>query len=356
MYEGRPRAVEFASQANQSPDFDLVMPTMLGLLEDLVPGTEIMNEFLVEFEKCTDPSYGDFFVYPSKAKTVRFAPRRWHQLALFVRNALLIRDPAMILSWHEIRAIFDRAVVAVTGCSVGNNAAHAIVRDIRPGQIKIADPKDYHLTNANRVHLTFEDFGRNKALVTAEQIHAVDPYIRVSPYSEGAHQGNLDDFLEGVTLLVEECDDIDTKITIREKARVLGIPVLMVTDLGSAAQLDVRRFDLDRSLPIAACGVSDEEIYSIQERCRKDPNRENFYDFVFAIVGKNHIYTPEFKVLAFKEEPPVFGGVPQLGSTAMMAGGMVAEAAARLMLGFDLPERMFINKFTGKVIFEGRRM
>lgn len=357
MYDGRPiRSDSNRLGIKNFRHVDLVPATMHGLLEDLVPGSAIMDEFLKEFEMSEDDSYGEFFSYPRLGHLVRFAPKRWHQLALLIRNALLIRDPSMILYWQEIRAVFEKAVIAVTGCSVGNNAAHALVRDMRPGLIKVADPKDYHLTNANRVHLTYADFGRNKALVTAEQIHSVDPYIKVKPYAEGVHEGNLDEFLGGVTLVVEECDDINMKIMMREKARLLGIPVLMVTDIGSAAQLDVRRFDLDQSLPIAACGVSDDEIYAIQKKCQADPNRENFYDFVFAIVGRNHIHAPEFKVLAMKEEPPVFGGVPQLGSTAMMAGGMVAEAAARLLLGFDLPERMFINKFTGKVIFEGRRM
>lgn len=333
--------------------FDLVPHTLYGLLDDLIPGSDFCNNLLVEFDKLSDESYGEFVFYGRKNHLVRFAPRLWHKLALVVRNSTLILDPNLQMSWGEVRSIFDNAVISVAGCSVGNSAIHSIVSDIRPNKIKIADSKDYHITNANRVRLTYEDFGRTKSLVTAEQIHALDPFMQIEVFTDGIHSQNIDDFVRGSSVIIEETDDLRMKIAIREKAREFGVPILMVTDIGSAVQLDVRRFDIKKELPLASCTQSDKDLYDALLRCEKDPNRKNFFDFVSAIIGGNDVYLPEYRQIIRREVEPLFAGVPQLGSTVAVAGGIVAETAARLLLGYKLPERLFVHKYIGKSFTEG---
>ena len=333
--------------------FDLVVPTLSGLLEDLIPGSELCNRLLLEIDKSEEKNYGEFFIYEREKHLVRFAPRFWHRLALLIRNSTLLLDLEMKLGWAEVREIFDRAVIAVAGCSVGNSAIHAAASDMRPAGLKIADSKEYHITNANRVRLTYQDFGRVKSIVTAEQIHAVDPFMPVEVFEEGIHSGNIDEFLTGVSVVIEEMDDLKMKVLIRERARKMRIPVLMVTDLGSAIQLDVRRFDVSPDLPLAACADSDKALYEALERSERDPSRKNFFDFVYAIVGRNDGSIPEYRSIINREEPQIFGGVPQLGSTGAVAGGVVAEAAARLLLGHKMSERLFIHKFYGISFEEG---
>ena len=352
MYTGAPVVVNEKDKEKLAivESFDLLMPTIYGLLDDLIPGSELMGEFLKEYESWL----GTLVYYPRKRHLVRFAPPRWHRLSLLVRNSWLLRDPEMKLSWQEIRIIFDKAMIAVAGCSVGNGIAHAIVQDLRPQGLKIADQKEYHINNANRVRLSYEDFGRNKAIVTAEQIHAVDPFIDIQVFSNGVHPGCLEDFLSGVSVLIEETDDPDVKIWMREKAREKGIPVVMVTDIGSAIQLDVCRFDLSRSLPIVPVVESDLEVYRTRDAFKKDlGNREKFYDFFDAVVGKLYLKSEEFRRLIKKENSAPFGGIPQLGSTVMSAGGIAAEAVARLLLGYKLPGRMFFHKQKYYVDLEG---
>lgn len=364
-YQNCPRILK--SKINSQEVFDLVPPTIYGLLDDLVPGSELMEEFLVEMTKfeADELNYGVWVHYPKKNHLVRFTPAFWHRLTLVLRNSTLLQDPGLKMSWKEIRNKLENSVIAVAGCSVGNNAAHAIAGDIRPSHIKIADQKDYQVHNANRVRLNYEDFGRNKAMVTAEQIHAVDPFIKISVYSEGIHEKNITDFIGGnkdlfepaTSVIIEETDDPDMKILIREEARRWGVPVIMVSDIGSAVQLDIRRFDVNKNLSLAACGISDEELYSKRDKWQSDlANRDKFYEFAFSLIGRNHERTPEFKKIILKENVALFGGVPQLGSTAMAAGGIAAESAARLLLGFKMPERMFINKHTGEVVIDGEKL
>lgn len=353
--------------------FDLVPPTIYGLLDDLIPGSSLMEAFLEEMRKFESASkkhaqeftYGILVYYPRKQHLVRFAPPFWHRLALLVRNSTLFQDADMKMAWEEVRTVFEKAIVAVAGCSVGNNIVHALAGDLRSLHMKVADQKEYHIPNANRVHLTYEDFGRNKAIVTAEQIHAIDPFMDISVYREGLHPANIGDFIGGSkerfdppsSVIVEEMDDPDMKILVREEARRAGVPVVMVTDLGSLVQLDIRRFDKEKSLPLAACGVSDEELYAARDLWRKDlADRDRFWDFAFTFIGHHYEKSPEFRSIVKKTTPILFGGLPQLGSTAMVAAGIASEAVARLLLGFQMPERISIQKHTGETIIEGEKL
>ena len=177
-------------------------------------------------------------------------------------------------------------------------------------------------------------------------------------FEEGIMETNVASFLCGdetigepkTSMLIDEIDDIEMKIKIREAARAYRIPVIMVTDIGSAVQLDVRRFDKNSALSLFPC-VSDAIVSEIYERWKKNlGNQERFYEFFFAVVGPHALEISEFRRIVFKEDEIIFGGAPQLGSTAMAAGGIAAEAAARIILGHNTPDRMFIDKFTGKVI------
>ncbi len=355
--------------------FDLVAPAAYGLLDDLIPGSELCEKFLEIFPKLPiaedilenieiENDQATWFYYPRKRHLVRFMSEDWHRLTLLVRNSTLLQEPARKLSWSEHRKIFNDWVIAVAGCSVGSSIAHAIARDLRPKRIKIADAKDFYLHNANRVQLTYEDFGRNKATVIAEQINSVDPFLKVSVYEEGIHHGNIEDFISGnperdepvADLIIEETDDPDMKMKIREEARRARAPLLMVTDLGSAVQIDLRRFDRGHNLSLAPL-ISDESLYekrAIWERDKAD--RKKFFDFAHALIGNHYKHLPELREIIDQEKPPMFAGVPQLGSTAMAAGGIAAEIAARALLGYSLPERMLINKFTAETKTEGNRL
>ncbi|MDE1970892.1 MAG: ThiF family adenylyltransferase [Patescibacteria group bacterium] len=370
-YEFAPKEVihiseDLISRARREHRFyDVAESTMLGLLSDLIPGSALASSFLEEWKRFEADegglNYGIYFLYPRTNHLVRFAPLYWHRLALLMRNTTLFLDPAMQYSWEEVRKCFDNVVVGIAGCSVGNSIAHALVGDLRLGHLKIADPDCYYLHNANRVRLSHEDLGRNKSVVTAEQIHALDPYCALSVFSEGVHEHNVKDFIKGntardepeSTVIVEETDSPDMKLFIREQARSHRKPVVMVTDLGSAVQRDVRRFDLIPDLPLTY-GVSDQELYATRDAWRADlANKDRFFEFAFALAGTHHNRLPELKRIILKEQPPLFGCVPQLGSTAMMAGGVASEAVVRLVLGHALCERLFINKHTGEVVAEG---
>jgi molybdopterin/thiamine biosynthesis adenylyltransferase/nitroreductase len=138
--------------------------------------------------------------------------------------------------------------VGVIGLSVGHAIAHALATQGLCGQLLLADFDDLELSNLNRVPATVFDIGLNKAVAAARRIAEIDPYLDVRVMSSGLTPDHVDEFLDGLDVVVEECDSLDMKALVREAARVRRQPVLMATS--DRGMVDVERFDLEPQRPI----------------------------------------------------------------------------------------------------------
>ncbi len=362
--------------------YDLTQAAIFGLNERLTlaatspvleSGKTLREEFNSEWEAYSQAlteldghlfNYGYYAFYPHKGDLVRFCPPFWHHVAAVASSSKLLADPTGRLSWREIRTIFEQTVIGVAGCSVGSSVVHAAVLDLRPAQLKIADKSAYKLENINRVRLSYDEMVknqaeraslfdlalRNKAEVVAEQLYAIDPFLKVYVYNNGIQPDTVNDFFAGtdseppIDIIVEEVDDPRTKLMLREEARRRGVPLVMVTDIGSAVQLDILRYDKDKQLPLSY-GVTDAELYAKMEAVYIEAgNRRVFFEFVDALIGPEYRQRELAAIIEEKCEIPTSTIIPQLGSTVGMAGAIAAEAIARLRLGYDYPPRAIINK------------
>ena len=360
--------------------YDLTQATLFGLNERLTlsatspvitkGGKTLRDEFNREWEAYAKAletghgralQYGMYAYYAGRNHLVRFSPPFWHRVVAVASSSKLMADPEDRLSWKEIRDIFEKTTIAVAGGSVGNNILHSIVMDLRPANVKIADKSLYKMENINRVRLSYWDIVepggglRNKAIVTAEQLYAIDPYLNVHTYPEGISSVNIERFLGGgrgeppADILLEEVDDPKIKIYLREEARKRRIPLLMLTDAGSSVQLDVLRYDKNPKLGLTY-GESDEHVRESVRALEDDPgNRATFFSFVDRLIGTEYRRDELAKIIDEKTEIPTSTMIPQLGSTAAMAGAIAAETVARIRLGYDYPPRVLINKKTFEV-------
>lgn len=367
--------------------YDVTAATIFGLNERLTSaatsprtsnGMTLRDEFNVEWNRYAQAldedggarSYGVYAYYKDRNDLVHYCPKRWHRVAAVASNSMLIADPNGVKSWNEIRAIFDRAVIAVAGCSVGGSIIHAIAMDIRPDHIKIADKSLYKMENMNRVRLGYWDVVatdearktqadlmlRNKAEVTAAQLYAIDPFLHIHIYNDGLSAGNIARFFDGADdepktdIVIEEVDDPRIKLLIREEARKRKMPFVMATDVGSAVQLDIMRYDVNPALPLAH-GTSDEELYKKMNAVYDNPgDRKTFFSFVDALIGTAYRQGELARIIDGKTEIPTSTIIPQLGSTVAVAGGLVAETIARILLGETYPSRIYFNKRTFQVL------
>ncbi|EKD84989.1 MAG: hypothetical protein ACD_38C00119G0015 [uncultured bacterium] len=354
--------------------YDLVGATLLGLNDALVraeKGAALRDklETVLEHYQPGDRKYGVYVYYPNSGDLVQYAPREWHRLALVTSNSTLYLDPQRQLGWEEVRAKFDNLLIAVAGASVGSNVARAIAMDVRPEKLKIGDPNLFKVSNANRVWLSYEDIIvsnaraqellyplglKNKAIGTAENIHKVDPFMDIYAYFEGVDSDNLASFVGGnrvepaADVIVEETDQPDAKMAIRLEARKHGKRVLMVSDIGSWVQGDIRPFDLEPSTSLAY-DISDDELFERQKAVREKPSLETFLKFIEGWIGPEFLKSGEFGDLITGKLPKWTASMPQLGSTAGVAAGIVAEIVARSALGYKFPERFIIDKRELKV-------
>ena len=138
--------------------------------------------------------------------------------------------------------------IGVAGLSVGHVIAHTLAAQGMCGELRLADFDRLELSNLNRVPATVLDLGLNKAEAAARRIAELDPYLKVGVIDAGLTLDTVDEFLDGLDIVVEECDSLDIKAIVREGARTRRIPVLMATS--DRGLVDVERFDLEPQRPI----------------------------------------------------------------------------------------------------------
>ncbi len=374
--------------------FDLTQGTIFGLNERITSAAsspkmdnaghtlrDLFNDEWKAYEEAIENAegnaltYGMYVYYPDRNDIVRYCPSYWHHIVATASSSMLITDPAYSMKWAEVRKILADTTLAIAGASVGNNVTHAAVMDLRPRNIKIADKSRYKMENINRVRLGYADIVesnknridptqsllRNKAEVTASQLYAIDPFINVYTYENGIDDHGVFTFFDGDTegepkadMIIEEVDDPRIKILLREEARKRGIPLLMVSDLGSSVQLDILRYDKDKSLPLT-WGSTDQALRNSMEEVYRNPgDRAQFFNFVDALIGTSYRSDELARIINNESEIPTSTIIPQLGSTAMVAGGVLAEAIARIRLGHAYPERVHFNKKTFEITAYGK--
>lgn len=138
--------------------------------------------------------------------------------------------------------------IGVAGLSVGHVIAHTLAAQGLGGRLRLADFDHLELSNLNRVPASVFDLGVNKACVAARRIAELDPYLSVEVFDAGLTFDTVDAFLDGLDIVIEECDSLDMKAVLREGARTRRIPVLMATS--DRGLIDVERFDQQPQRPI----------------------------------------------------------------------------------------------------------
>jgi molybdopterin/thiamine biosynthesis adenylyltransferase len=162
------------------------------------------------------------------------------------RRVRLDRNRNLITAEEQARLGALR--IGIVGLSVGHVIAHTVAAEGVCGELRLADFDELELSNLNRVPATVFDLGVNKATLAARRIAELDPYLRVTVLTSGLTQDTLVEFLDGLDIVVEECDSLDMKAMVREAARARRLPVLMATS--DRGLMDVERFDLEPTRPI----------------------------------------------------------------------------------------------------------
>ena len=264
----------------------------------------------------TDGEAARWAYYPWRGAAVRIlGPVNFDRLRLD-------RNRNKITAAEQVR--LRSATVGVVGLSVGHAVACTLALEGACGALRLADHDTLELSNLNRIPASVLDLGVNKALIAARRIAELDPYLPVEVWTGGVAPESVENFLENLDLVVDECDSLDVKVLIRTEAARQRIPVVMHTS--DRGLLDVERFDLDdeRQPFHGLLGDIDPETLRTLSTREKVP-------YVLKLLDARQI--SERLAASLLEVGESLEAWPQLGGDVGLGGVTVAAVIREIVLG-----------------------
>jgi molybdopterin/thiamine biosynthesis adenylyltransferase len=217
--------------------------------------------------------------------------------------------------------------VGIVGLSVGHAVALALTLEGACGGLRLADFDTLELSNLNRVPGTVLDLGVNKAVVAARRVAEIDPYVTVTLWKDGVDVDSVAEFLDGTDVVIDECDSLDVKVSLRREAQRRGLPVLMATS--DRGLLDVERFDVEPDRPAFHGVIGDVDVETLAGLGSRDK-----IPLVLQILDAGQLSATMAASLVEVDE--TISTWPQLGGEVLLGGAEVATAVRRIGLGQPL--------------------
>lgn len=261
-----------------------------------------------------DSTLGNWIYLPWSQTLIHALEAEDYELMRLSRNKKLISDE----SQEKMRQL----TIGVAGLNVGNSGAICLAQE-GVNKFKLADLDILSVSNLNRFRAGLSEVEMDKTLITAKQIYEINPYVDITFFDKGIQPDNIDKFLNEpkIDLLIEEMDNLKLKIAIRQKARDLGIPVLMVTGNGSNIIIDVERYDLDNTTEILNGFLKKEIIEQVDQVGPNTSLRDKLAlarDFMGKEVLVKNLYD------SFDQVGVTLAGIPQVAEATFLRGAALA--------------------------------
>jgi molybdopterin/thiamine biosynthesis adenylyltransferase len=227
------------------------------------------------------------------------------------------------ITLEEQRALRTCAI-GVVGLSVGGEIAFTLAQEHLCGRLVLADFDTLDLSNLNRLSAGLGDLGVNKAVLLARRVAELDPWLIVDVYPQGLTEANAGAILDGLDLLVEECDDLPMKVRVRELAIERGVDVVYGADEGGF-------------LSVEPYSRPDVEIF--HGRVPSPPVTQGEVSDPVTTWKRLAPWLGGWNVISQRSRDSVeaigttLNGYPQLASEPRQAASQVAHVARRLLLG-----------------------
>ncbi|CAN5162391.1 hypothetical protein BH11PAT4_BH11PAT4_4900 [soil metagenome] len=249
------------------------------------------------------------------------------------RNLRTTRNRHLIQEQEQLD--FAKARIGIAGMSVGQAALFTTILSGGPEHIRIADFDNLSITNLNRLPSSVCELTLPKVAAATRRALELNPFLEIEQFADGLTEENMEQFMVGdgtqkLDVYVEEIDSIHLKIASRFVARKHRIPVVMATDNGDNAIVDVERFDLDGDYPLFHGSVSEE----ILANTPANPSQMQKVHLANAIVGPDVTPRTRFSLTQVGQSLPAW---PQLGNAATVAGAAVSYVLRRIITGQDMP-------------------
>jgi molybdopterin/thiamine biosynthesis adenylyltransferase len=218
-----------------------------------------------------------------------------------------------------------RATVAIPG--VGGVGGIHLVTLARAGvgRFHIADFDEFEPGNVNRQYgAKVSAFGRSKLETMAREALDINPFLELRAFPNGVNDESIDDFLDGVDVVVDSLDffAFDVRRMLFNRAREKGLWVVSAGPIGFSSAYLV--FAPDR-------GMSFDEYFDV------DDDTDDVDKIVAFLVG----LTPRTKYMSYMDMSRAnreTGRGPSLGLACQLAAGVAATETLRILLGRKPPK------------------
>jgi molybdopterin/thiamine biosynthesis adenylyltransferase len=299
----------------------VVFDELHGQLEELVKSTNPKINYSKEglseaaiIHLGTTPSreYGIWVFYPWSNRLVHILDEEEFVAVRTNRNQNKIT--------LEEREILSKKKIGVIGLSVGQSVTITLTQERSYGEIRLADFDILELSNLNRIRTGVHNLGVSKVVMVAREIMEIDPFLKVTCFTDGITEDNIENFfLDGgkLDICIDECDGVAMKIICRQKAKELRIPVVMeASDRGTT---DIERFDLEPDRPILHGLIDHLDL----EKAKKVKTNEEKIPYVLPMLGLDT--TSDRMKASMLEIEQTITTWPQLASAVTLGGGIEAE-------------------------------
>lgn len=279
---------------------------------------------------------GNWVYFPWSSKLVHVLSEDDFQLVRTARNKNLISA--------EEQEKFYNTTVGIGGLSIGSSVAFALVLQGGAKRIKLADMDRLALSNTNRILMGVDNLGVLKVEMAARRIYEINPYAQVELFTDGLNEDTIENFFEGLDVVIDELDNLAVKYLIRVYAKKYGIPVVMAADNGDNAVVDVERYDLDPKTLFFHGRMGDDVSYEMLSKLDK---------FGIGKMITKHV-GPENVTVKMQESLLEMGKTivswPQLGGAALINGAAVAYCVRKIVNGQMLEHNRALVSLDEKLI------
>lgn len=290
----------------------------------------IADEILVELWKNAVFDEQSYLLVKNLVTTsIQLPKRKFVEKVLsdaFFSELATIRNRHLITSKGQKK--LRESVVAIFGLSVGSHVAATWVMQSRPNHVKIADHDTVSPSNLNRLRTGWFSVGMKKTQVVEDELHSLHPSVHVHTLTDTtvAASQKLLNASPKTDLIVDAIDSFAGKVMLREYARKHRIPLLSAADVGDMVVLDIERYDLSPQPQPFLGRISSYQIAQFKGLSEKDRRK-----LIISLVGleKNN----SALLTSLSEIGKSLSTWPQLGATAVMAGGIMALTMKKILLG-----------------------
>ncbi len=261
-----------------------------------------------------------------------------------------------ILTEEETEKL-KNSTVAVAGAGGGGGiSAERLVR-LGIGHIKLADPEEFEESNSNRQFgCNVNAIGKKKAEVVGSELKKINPYLQLDLFTEGINESNIDNFLDGADILVEEVEGYYFKLRamLHAAARNKGLYSMRCDTVGLCSPIYV----------FAPDGMTFEEFFDLPklEEIPSDMEEMTSYltkhfaggfaeKFFFDKLPPSGL-SDEVKLQILKKEIPF----PTVSFGCSLIGTLVANEVFRILLNkgelLVVPKCMNLDLFEREIIIK----